>query len=379
VNITKLTYFVGIVLLYNIFMLTVVDFAVFTWLCAMSYYIMAPAMCLFIRYLNQYDVKWWQWLICGLLTILLGGVGEAFTPMVLLVLFCEGIYIWCLNGWNLKDTWADYRVRRIVYAAIVLFILWIIVLAAPGNYIRLGEADGTDPEGFRTPTGFFDLCRSIVLHVVTFCYFQAFYVPYYLVLFLLALVVGTRMEYTSTVAKWKWIIGMIGAYLAYVTIACIPLAFLYAENFGAQRNYTHMVFLLVVLFAAIGFLLGMGNQKYQKVLKWLSSMGVACMIIVVCLNYIQDVPVAKEYAKAHDERKAYLLELQAQGNKEIVKVPKYPSTATPDIKHNVFKLIGKNTPMQSIYYEADTNIIPNEYESHVKKWLILSFDFVLDE
>ena len=97
------------------------------------------------------------------------------------------------------------------------------------------------------------------------------------------------------------------------------------------------------------------------------------------LNIHQDLPIARAYNKAHQDREAYLLQLQAEGNKETVIVEPFPSIHTPDAKYNVLKLLGKSTPMPAIYYESDTSIEPNEYEGHIRKLLNLDFDFVLEK
>ena len=99
----------------------------------------------------------------------------------------------------------------------------------------------------------------------------------------------------------------------------------------------------------------------------------------MCLNIKQDLPVARAYNKAHQEREAYLLEQQENGQKETVTVTPFPDTHTPDAKYNVLKWMGKQTGMQAIYYEADTDVEPNEYEYFYRKLYNLDFDFILAE
>ena len=41
----------GVITLYNVYVLTSVDYAVFTWLCAMQYYLFAPILCLLFNFL----------------------------------------------------------------------------------------------------------------------------------------------------------------------------------------------------------------------------------------------------------------------------------------------------------------------------------------
>ena len=164
----------------------------------------------------------------------------------------------------------------------------------------------------------------------------------------------------------------------YLGINILPLAYL-SGGFGIQRNYTPVTFFLVMLFFAIGYIIGEGNKQWEK------QVGIACsalavgMCAIVALNMHQDIPVIRNYRIAHEQRFEYLMQLQEQGNKETVYVDPYPSVSTPDVKYNVMKLIGKFSPMQAINYEADTDVEPNEYEWHVRKLYHLDFDFILAE
>ena len=136
----------------------------------------------------------------------------------------------------------------------------------------------------------------------------------------------------------------------------------------------------MLVFYLIGYILACDNNHVKLTNVWMCRCINVCaifLIAIMCLNIKQDLPMARAYFKAHQEREAYLLELQEKGNTETVVVTPYPSTHTPDAKYNVLRLFGKKTNMQAIYYEADTDIEPNEYEYHVRKWLRLDFNFVL--
>lgn len=139
---------------------------------------------------------------------------------------------------------------------------------------------------------------------------------------------------------------------------------------------------MMMLFA-IGYIWTNGRKKdVNSPDVWICRCINVCtlfLIIIMCLNIRLDLPVARAYNKAHQEREAYLLEQQENGNTETVIVAPYPSTQMPDIKYNVLKFIGKQTSGQAIYYESDTDVEPNEYEGHVRKLLNLDFDFVLAE
>lgn len=102
------------------------------------------------------------------------------------------------------------------------------------------------------------------------------------------------------------------------------------------------------------------------------------MVLVMAINLKVDMPLAVQYNHAHQAREKMLLDLQQQGNKEQVVVEKYPSTSTLDSKYVFLNLLGKKTSQQTIFYESDTEEIPNEYEAHIRHLLKLDYDFVLD-
>ena len=52
-NISRPTLFMGMCFVYNLYILTNIDFPVFFWHCAMSYYLFLPMACLLLKYLNM--------------------------------------------------------------------------------------------------------------------------------------------------------------------------------------------------------------------------------------------------------------------------------------------------------------------------------------
>ena len=246
--------FLSILFVYNLYILTNIDFPVFTWICATSYYILGPSLCLLIHYLNKPQLSPFQWLIFSLLVLFIGGGNEAFTPMVLLVMFVNGMFLWKSYGWNIKQAWSDHRIQRIVFTALVLFCLFVIAVAAPGNYSRLEEVR-TETE-FAHTSGIIPFITGICKAIATYLYFMAFYIPYYLVAGILGFYCGTKNS-SKIVSNSKKAVGiLIAAYCIYTIISVVPTVYIYS-GFGIQRTYTHNVFFLVALFVAIGYVLEM--------------------------------------------------------------------------------------------------------------------------
>ena len=370
-NVSQASLFMGMCFVYNVYVLTNIDFPVFFWLCAMGYYLSLPNACLFLKYLNMEKLKGWQWAILVLLAVLNGGGGEVSTAIVLLLMFVCGMYWWHSKGWNVKETWALPQVRRIVWMALLLIVLLVIVVAAPGNYARM-----SDTEQFVHPKGLYGWIMGISEAVVMFFYFMAFYAPYYLIVFILAYYVGGKMNVELDQTKIKIVVKLVLAFMAYLVIASLPNVYLYG-GFGIQRTYTHIVFALLLTIVAIGYVLGIGNKSTKS--GWFAVVGLSSFAVIMCVNIINDTPTARSYKKAVDDRIDDLCSLRDNGQKETVKVAPLPVPYTEDPKHFILHLLGKETPRSRLYYISDTKTEPNEYEYHMRQVLNLDFDFVIAE
>ncbi len=368
-NVSRFSLFMGMCFVYNVYVLTNIDFPVFFWLCAMSYYLYLPLACLLLKYLNMEKLKWWQWIIMLVIALFIGGGNEAFSPVVLLLMFVCGMYWWHSKEWKVKETWALPQIRRIVWTAILILILFVVVVAAPGNYVRM-----SDTEQFVHPQGLFGWIIAIGEAVVMFFYFMFFYAPYYLIVFVLAYYAGGKMNVDLRQAKSKIVIGFVLAFMIYLVVSSLPNVYLYG-GFGIQRSYTHIVFALLLTIIAIGGVLGIDNKSSKP--GWIAVGGISLLTVIMCMNIINDSPTARDYGKAVDDRIEYLSALRDKGQKGTVKVSPLPVPYTEDPKHLLLHLLGKDSPMSVLYYISDTDVVPNEYEYHMKRVLELAFDFVL--
>lgn len=367
----------GIITLYNIYVLTSVDYAVFTWICAMEYYLFAPVVCLIIRYLSQETLKWWQWVLLILSAIFIAGNAVSISTITFVILFAYGMYMWYKEGWSLKQTWEKPQVRRLLAITGMMLICFSIVYVAPGNWSRMeGEFDIEKPQNLK------EFIRAIIVCAGMFMYMTVFYLPYHLIAIALGAWTGSKYQVKLPMRRIKAIGIILFIFVIYLLVSVLPLAYL-SNSFQIQRNYIQIGFFYMMMLFAIGYIWTNGRKKDVKSPDvWICRCINVCtlfLIIIMCLNIRLDLPVARAYNKAHQEREAYLLEQQENGNTETVIVAPYPSTQMPDIKYNVLKFIGKQTSGQAIYYESDTDVEPNEYEGHVRKLLNLDFDFVLAE
>lgn len=369
-NINKITFFLGLLAIYNIYILTSIDVAVSMWLCAMGYYLAGPKLCLLVKYFCTPKLQWWQWILFGWIVLSISGGNVAFAIVAFCVMLALGLMRYHQHQWHFKETWADPLIKRLVFTTMAMLCVYALVVVAPGNYIRMDEFD------IDQPANLVEFVKACCVCVGMFFYFMAFYLPYQLLAVGLGGYVGAKYKLPLKSKSFKrGMLVTIGAFFLYVAIAVMPLAYL-SNGFQIQRNYTHISFFYMVMLFVVGYMLGC---KLSKPKMWAVGSLVCSIFLcaIMCLNIYQDLPIARAYSQAHKEREAYLLTLQEQGNKETVYVQKFPSTHSQDAKHTILGWLGKPSATQAIYYESDTDVTPNEYESHIRHLYNLDFDFVL--
>ena len=364
----------GVITLYNVYVLTSVDYAVFTWICAMEYYIFAPVICLILHYLCQETLKWWQWILLFVSAVFIAGNAVSISTITFVILFVYGMYVWHKENWNVHNTWKKPQIRRLLAITGLMLVCFVIVYIAPGNWSRMdGAVDIEQPQNIK------EFVRAIVVCVGMFLYLMAFYAPYHLIALALGALAGYKYPMPLSISRRKALLITIIVAMAYLIICVIPLAYL-SNGFQIQRNYTQIGFFYILAFFAFGYIVTNNRKKDYSNVSYITALLCSIFLIVIMsLNIHQDLPVARAYNKAHQERKAYLISLQEKGQKEAVIITPFPSTHTPDAKYNVLKAIGKQTNMQAIYYESDTSTEPNEYEKHMKNLLNLDFDFFIEQ
>lgn len=373
VRVSRFGLFMGTCFIYNLYILTNIDFPVFYWPCAMMYYLSMPSTLLLVKYLNLRQLKWTQWMIFVIIVFFIGGSYESYTPIVLLFMFINGLYWWHSKEWNARATWALPQVRRIVFTAVALLVLLLIVVAAPGNYIRLEEGM-KGGEGFAHPHGILGWLKAMSKAVGMYFYFMAFYIPYYLSVALLGVYVGNKSSYCLPIKKPILLLSIVLGFIVYLIVSALPNAYLY-NGFGIQRNYAPTILVLLLVVGVMGYVIG--NGKEFSFSGWCTTVSVLAIVAIMCVNIAEDTPIARCYGKAVDKRIEYLCSLKEKGQKETVVVEPLPVPYTEDVKHFVLSKIGRKTTKSVLYYISDTDTVPNEYEGHMRKVLKLDFDFVI--
>ena len=362
-----------LVLIYNVYILTAVDFAVFYWPCAMQYYIIGPATLAIVGYALRKELKWYQW-IFALFVVCLVGLGyEYWILIALLILFFVGLYYWKSEQWDVRKTWAQPEVRRIILFAILLLIGFLITISAPGMYKRV--EGGAEYEGMVHPDTFTALIIAYSKTIATLLYFQAFYIPYYLILLVVMMAIGRYHAKTNTNNKILKVVSC--ALVIVIAVACVEPAYIYG-GFGIQRFYTPLILLITIYFAFVGYILGGCYAKKVQTagIQIVGITALSCMAIIMLVNICYDFPVAKRYAEAVDQRKEYVLSMQQQNYSGVLELDKIDCPCSIDSKYVVFSLLGKHTLKPALYYYSDVEDSPNDYSVFTRKAFHLDFDIV---
>jgi len=370
----KLSFFVAsiVALFYNIFVLTNIDFAVFNWLCALSYYILVPAMLALLALLLSNKKSIIEYIAIVVISIFLGGGQESFTPIVLAVLFSIMFFHLYKNNYNIGETLKSYIVIKLISSVIIMLVLFAIVIIAPGNYNRLGMDE------FSTPKSILEYISGFINAITMFMYYIVFYVPYY---FVLALIIfkQTHNKYNSCKLIQKdYFIASVVIFAVYMTLAVIPSVYLWG-GFGIQRNYTHLVFVtMLFIIYWLQFLFFKLIKINQKAINFSTLLGTLILLGIMTINIFIDTKSAKKYAIDVDKRIDLVLHYNKSGSTKNLALDTLSVPYTIDVKYILFKALGKKSnPNPVLYYISDTSDNPNEYAYHFRKYYKLNFDIVI--
>ena len=368
----------GVILFYFVYLLTNIDFAVVYWLCAMGYYLKFPIAMLSFYLVNKKHCNIWEWILLILVCFTIGAGNEAFSPLMLVFLFINGIYYLHSNHYNFRTTFADNRVRKLCIAAATIVVLMVIVVVAPGNYARM-----EDTTQFHHPASIVEWIKGLTHAGATYHYFLLFYIPYYTVLMVLSYLLGVKAKvnnwfYDKFDNKNSVMLWIILLYVIYIFCTILPSVFLYG-NFGIQRNYTHTVFMTMLTLCTIGFVFGYWKSNVENLAKYMSVVGLVTLFSITIINCNIDFPIAKSYAESVDNRIAYCNEKQEDGYKGVLEVEPLAIANTVDVKYIMFRILGETTSVPSLYYTSENAKAFDEYAEHMKRLYKWDFDIVLKQ
>lgn len=365
-------FFMLMVFAYNIYVFTNLDNAQYTWLCAMIGYLTVPLSILFLLTINQPILKWYNWLLLVMITPLLG-TKESYTPLLLFFMLVNTVYYLKKYDWHISSAWNAKPVRRMALLASIMVILLLVVIVAPGNYVRM---NGFEMEEYSQPLSLPVFLLGMGKSVVVFFYFIFYNLPYYCILAVLFVYAGKKFGKTTYSAKAFG--GIVLVYCLFVVITAIPNAFLF-RGFGYKRGYTSLVFMTILFISIIAYMHGSSIASKKDNRTVVPFLGVLAVSMAVLYHIVIDTPTVVNYADCYDERMARLEELQEHNNNDVVYVDLLPIPYTTNIKYDIYKLIGRRkNPRPVLYYVPDQPNRPTVIGTFLKDLYHFDYDIILN-
>jgi len=342
-------------LILNVFILTNFEFTAFYWICSTFYYIQ-PVLVLFLFVMvNQKNVSKIQYCLLIFIAVLISGSSEIFVPFCLLFTILNLGYYYIKNNKDLHKTISDKRIQRLLLSLIILFIGFVIVIIAPGNYLRAKEVI------FHHPDNVVEFLKISIQSFVLFLYLLAFKFPYYIILILISFLIGffNRTNFVKDFNYKRFLIISWASYLLFIFLSILPTAYL-MSGFGFQRIYTSTIFFSMLFFIIQGFVFGLKTNFQINILiiKRLILINIFILIPVMVINLIVDIPTAKKYSQSDIERTNLILDLKKHHHKRLVELKPLYKPTTYSLKYLILR---EKQPL--LYYcneiESDTSAYSN--------------------
>jgi len=365
-------------LLINIFLTVNFEFSSFFWVAACSSIGLAAPLLLFA--VLFYNSKKISWLYITILSIIIGGISEAFAPLMLFILFATACgMIFFRKEKSIKDVIFSSIFKKLTFSFCIISVCFIIVYIAPGNANRLGQ--------YEQPNTLIQLLLIMVKNVIKFSYLFIFKLPYILCISFLAFVTGLGAKKQFYIPK-KYLVFSLIVLLSVIWLSTFPAAYA-MSGFGFQRIYAPVVFWLLLYCCFAAFYLGNHFYKEKFVEKTklkLLNLLLICIIFVSIMqivNITHDTPVVRAYSLADKKRIDNFLAEKEKGRTEPIYFDALPSTEVENIKSFLFYDLLKNKNIPNIYFsktelyysnDIDTDIVPNTFIGYGNQMMMDYYD-----
>lgn len=363
-----------VLLFYWIYIFTTFDFAAFTWYCAMSYFLIGPAHLLFVYFSNNHNkISIREIPVVVLLCIFLGAGYEGYTPIVFIISIINLILLLKKHNWK-KNALNDIRIKKLLSFNLFIFIFFVLVIIAPGNYIRMNSL-----QEFKITLTTLQFLKSLVNASFMYAYFSVFNIFYYLFIFILSAYYSYKncLSVKGLVLSKTHLILITYLFVTIVIANTIIPVYLWGD-FGVYRHYIPLNFITILLVAYYGLCVGFyATDRFKKVICRVTSFTLALLIVISLFNLYNDIPAAKAYASEVDKRIEVLKKFNAEGYSGVLKINSLKNIPyTQDSKYLFLKSVGldKNRPVLYYISDVDTNVL--DYSIHLRKLYNLNFDII---
>lgn len=236
--------------------------------------------------------------------IYVGGSSEIYSVVCgfFFLIWFQGSY---KRAGNRRNFLANSFNKRILTAFLVFGAAFLLMLVAPGNFLR----DELFPE-HNIINSFVITAKSIVKFCVVFLPFKLVYVLAFAPLFAVA---GKMFASALPVMSFgKFFKKMTLLFIVVLFLFFFMVAYLMVET-GPPRIWFMVSFLCSLYITALAFYAGYCNYIGEKQLNVLKKAGLALSFLVLLYNLSAQYPIVKNYAFKHDKRVKDLLDLNKAG------------------------------------------------------------------
>ena len=222
---------------------------------------------------------------------------------------------------NLRSFISSSFNKKLLLLYAVLGICFIIVIVAPGNYLRAGLL----PES-RFFYSFFIIGKSYVKYFIVFLPLQ---IPYIFIFSVVFILIGTKVktDYPQlfNIPFKKFFINSTIFLLSILFLFFFILAYLMVER-GPARVWLLVSFLFSMYVTVVAFYAGYAGLFDEKKISIIKKASITAGLLFMIFNVVYQYSVTSTYSSAIDSRNTYLIET----NKTIKKDTLIKLTPLPD-------------------------------------------------
>ncbi len=310
----------------------------FFWLAAIDFYssaILYPIWLFYFCYVCKN--KWASYIGIVVFSIIIGGSNEAFSPLMMFVLFAILSYdVWRQRKLKISDV-----NKKLIVAFVFITLATVIVFMSPGNSNRISW--------YVEQPSLFSMLLISFKSVAVFLYLLLFKLPYFALIMLVCACVGILSPKVVDFDKKIFVYSFL-CMLFLIWICTFPAAYGMGE-FGFQRIYTPTISWVLMFCCIWSFVLGQ-NLQGEKSDKLFLCANVALMLACVAqiANICIDTKTVKFYREREVARNNFILLEKAKGRTETLYLDKLPSLKSFDCKSVVMGFVSNNPKRPILYY-----------------------------
>ncbi|MCW3101933.1 MAG: hypothetical protein JWO09_373 [Bacteroidetes bacterium] len=290
------------------------------WYCSLSSYLWSVIAftwgCYFLLREQKKNISLIPAVLCF---IYVGGASEVYSVIYGVMILAFLIFRY-KRAENLKSFVSQPLNKRIIVAYAFLGIAFIILIAAPGNYLR----DKLFPEHQLLRT-LFITGKSIVKFGVLYVPFRLVYVLAFAVPF--AVIGADAGEQTVSGTSFSLFFKRLTfAYLALLLLFFLLVAFVMVET-GPPRLWFMVAFLSALYCSALSFYAGFSGVISEARIGVLKYGSIVLALLILGYNIINQFRICSDYTEANDARIQYIQKLNRTISSDtLILLPHLPSS-----------------------------------------------------